>query len=106
MERIWHHTFYEQLNCAPEEATGVFLTEAPRNPKANREKMVTVMFETFQVKNVYVSLQQTMSLYAEGRTTGLVCDIGSDVCYSTPIFEGFTIPCAVACQFFSQATRN
>ena len=47
MEKIWHHTFYDQLGYAPEEAIGVFLTEPPRNPKTNREKMVTIMFETF-----------------------------------------------------------
>jgi len=47
MEKIWHHTFYNELRCAPEEALGVFITELPYNPKANREKMVTIMFETF-----------------------------------------------------------
>ena len=95
MEKVWHHTFYNELRCAPEEAQGVLLTEAPRNPKANREKMVTIMFETFQVKNVYVALQAVMSLYAAGRTTGLVCDSGDDVTHTIPVFEGFSIPHAV-----------
>ncbi len=95
MEKVWHHTFYNELRVSPEEANGVVLTEAPLNPKANREKMVSIMFETFQVQNVYVALQAVMSLYAAGRTTGLVCDSGDGVTHTIPVFEGFSIPHAI-----------
>ena len=75
--------------------TGFLLTEAPRNPKQNREKMIALMFEQFHVKNTYVALQAVMSLYAAGRTTGLVCDAGDGVSHTIPVFEGYCIPHAI-----------
>lgn len=53
------------------------------------------MFETFQVQNMYVAIQAVMSLYAAGRTTGLVVDAGDGVSHTVPVFEGFTISFAV-----------
>lgn len=94
MEKVWEYCFSNELRCDPSEHK-VMLTEAPSNPKANREKMTQLMFETFQVQGLYVAIQAVLSLYSNGRTTGMVCDSGDGVTHTVPVYEGFSIPHAV-----------
>lgn len=95
MEKVWHYTFHNDLRVNPSEHP-VLLTEAPLNPAKNREKFAEILFETFNVPAMYVSMQAVLSLYASGRTTGLVVDAGDGVIHIVPIYEGFAISHAIS----------
>jgi len=94
MEKLWQHTFHNELRV-PAEDQGLLLTEAPLNPKCNREKATEVMFETFNVPSFYTANQAVLSIYASGRTTGIVLDSGYGVSRAVPIYEGYALPHAI-----------
>ncbi|CAO2585740.1 Actr1a [Lemmus lemmus] len=92
MERIWQYVYSkDQLQTFSEEHP-VLLTEAPLNPRKNRERAAEVFFETFNVPALFISMQAVLSLYATGRTTGVVLDSGDGVTHAVPIYEGFAMP--------------
>ncbi|XP_048387056.1 uncharacterized protein LOC125452541 [Stegostoma tigrinum] len=94
IEKIWHHTFYHQLRIEPEDHP-IFLTEAAMNPHRNRERMVEIMFEVFNVPFSYVAMQAVLALYSSGRTTGITLDSGDGVTHTVPVYEGYSLPHAI-----------
>jgi actin len=78
MKKLWIHTFDQALKVDSSEHP-VLVTESPLNPKPNSEKMVSVLFETFQVPSLSIGMQAVLSLYAAGLTTGLVLDSGDSL---------------------------
>lgn len=93
MERIWQY-MYTNLNVRSEEHA-VLLTEAPLNPFSNREKAAEVLFDGLNVPALFCGVQAILSLYASGRTTGVVLDSGDGVTHIVPVYEGLSIPHAV-----------
>merc|ERR1711924_197754 len=81
MEKVWRHTFDNELRMVI--------------PKENRERMTQIIFETFNARRFYVAIQAVLSLYASGRTTGVVVDCGDGVSHTVPIYEGYSMPHAI-----------
>ena len=94
MTKIWEHTYYNELRCEPTERPA-HLTEAPKNPTKNREKMLEIFMDQFQVPAFYVSVQAVLALYSSGRTTGCVYDSGDGVSHTVPVYDGFSLKHAI-----------
>ncbi|KAL0229701.1 hypothetical protein PCE1_003269 [Barthelona sp. PCE] len=84
---IWDYAFNKKLVVDPSE-TKVLLTEAPLNPVRNRENMLEVLFENFDVPAAQVYAQAVLTLYASGQETGCVVDSGDGVTHVVPISNG------------------
>ena len=91
MEKIWKHTFSDELRVRPENQS-ILLTEPPLNPNKNREKTTEIMFENFNVPGLYVAIQAILSIYASGRGVGVIMDSGDGVTHIVPVYGGYTLP--------------
>jgi len=93
MEKVWEHV-YKNLNAKVDEHP-VLLTEAPLNPRRNRERIAETFFETFRAPAVFFAPPAVLSLYASGRTTGVAIDVGEGLTQVVPVYEGFALPHSV-----------
>jgi actin-related protein len=95
-ELLFRHAFI-QLNVQHPNNHPVLLTEAVMNPKANRERMVQVMFETFSVPALFVCCRPLLCLIASNRTSGVVVHCSSSSESSiVPIVDGHVLPHAMS----------
>ena len=90
MERVWHHTLYNELRVAPEEHP-ILMSEVCWNPKESREKTTEIIFETFNSPAFHLANRSILSMYASGKTSGVVFSSGNEVSCSVPVFEGYAI---------------
>ncbi|GJN39773.1 hypothetical protein PR202_gb28913 [Eleusine coracana subsp. coracana] len=63
MERFWQQCMFNYLRCNPEEHY-FLLTDSPVSTPESRECTGEIMFETFNVPGLYISVQSVLSLSA------------------------------------------
>ena len=87
MEKIFGYIL-SGLTKYPEDYN-IMLTEPVINPKDQREKMISIMFETFNVQKFYITDPGKLVLYNNGGFTGMVLDSGEGVTQFIPIVDGY-----------------
>ncbi|KAG7349507.1 actin [Nitzschia inconspicua] len=95
MESLWEHLYSKPNINVKAEDHPVLLTEAPLNPRQNRDKVAEIFFESFRAPALFFAPPAVLSLYASGRTTGVVLDVGEGVTHAVPVYEGFALPYSV-----------
>ena len=94
MENIWKHIFGNELYVSPEEHS-VFLTGVPFNSNQNREKLAQIIFEHFNVPELYIENQSLLAANYFGKTTGIILDCGDSNPSCVPIVESIPISNAI-----------
>lgn len=90
MERIYEHVFTKELKADLKEHK-VMITETTLNPKI-KEKITKYMFETFNIPGLYVTNPSMLSLYASGKVTGIIVELGERFSHFMPFFVGYSLP--------------
>ncbi|KAJ9530642.1 hypothetical protein QJQ45_014755, partial [Haematococcus lacustris] len=76
LESLIHSSIYNQLGWPIGDEGAIVFCEPLLTPRSDREQLTQLMFEVFNVNGLYVQDQATLTLYALGKLTGCVVDIG------------------------------
>ncbi|KAA8911055.1 hypothetical protein TRICI_003936 [Trichomonascus ciferrii] len=88
--KLWEHGIRECLYADPSDHP-VLLTEQIWNPDENRARAMEFFFETLDAPAFYAAKSPVCSLFASGKGSGLVVDVGADVTTVTPVIDGLVL---------------
>ncbi|KAG2429211.1 hypothetical protein HXX76_010981 [Chlamydomonas incerta] len=74
-EALYTHAIRDRLSVKAEDFA-LLVTEPTHNTRAARERLVELVFETFQAPALYVAKNAMLSCFATARQTALVVDSG------------------------------
>jgi len=85
IEKIFHHTFYNELRRAPEE-NSVIIALPPLASRSFKEKMCQIWFECLCIPSLLMANQATLALMGQGKTSGLVVLSGAARTFVVPVY--------------------
>lgn len=91
MEKIWNYCFYEKLDCTPKDYKLVF-TQSNLDSIEQRDKIIEIMFETYQFKELLLANHNYLSFYSSGSSTGVICDSGDEFSSFSTIIDCQIVP--------------
>merc|ERR1712061_879606 len=86
--------FLQRIACGSGRTPGI-AHRSTAKPEGKSRAYDTDYVRNFQLPAMYVQVQAVLSLYASGRTTGIVMDAGDGVSHTVPIYEGYALPHAI-----------
>ncbi|GIL49443.1 hypothetical protein Vafri_5773 [Volvox africanus] len=94
-ESLAYYVLYDLLGWELGNEGNILLCEPLLTGRPDRETMTQLMFEVFNVTGLFCQDQAVLSLYAFGRTNGLVVDVGHDKVDVATVTEGLVNPSTV-----------
>lgn len=87
VEALLRHAVRDVLKVDDEHP--MLITEVPGTPRANKEKLAKLAFECFRAPALHIAPPPALALYASGRTTGVVLDVGAGVSSVLSVASGY-----------------
>eukprot|EP00177_Eucheuma_denticulatum_P004740 GFKZ01008615.1.p1 GENE.GFKZ01008615.1~~GFKZ01008615.1.p1 ORF type:complete len:412 (-),score=61.44 GFKZ01008615.1:1305-2540(-) len=86
-ESLLSHTLRRELGVDTRE-NALMYADPNHNGRKARERISEIVFEKFDVPAVYLARSAVLSAYANGRSTGIVLDVGHSGTSAVPVEDG------------------
>ena len=104
LEKLWDATL-DHVGVLLPEAFPVMIIESPTTTTQDRRNWAELLFEKYKIPSLCFGNSAACTVFAAGRTSGLVVDCGAGLTTTVPVFEGLALKHAEICiQYGGQDT--
>ena len=96
LEKLWDATLDNAGILLPE-AFPVMIIESPTTTIQDRQNWAELLFEKYKIPSLCFGNSSACTVFASGRTSGLVVDCGAGLTTTVPVFEGLALKHAEIC---------